>query len=288
MKSTSLIFAAAAFCSLISAEAFAEENYSLWPRRPAELEQARALVREQKNDEAVALLRPFVAERGVAGREARQIASAVNVRRYLSRQHPHAAIHVVKRGETMEKVASACRCPSDLIMLLNGMVEPSALKIGQKLVVVNMALRAEIHPEQREVSVWDGQELVADYEILSVAGLSGKTNTETTLSAREGTLHGGAVARRSPDYPASDRLLRLANGWILAGEQQVHGAVLRMRQQELNELILLLGVGAPISLVMYEENFTPPQPPPPAVESSQPASEATPSTGDAEAEKSPH
>ncbi len=258
MKSTSLIFAAAAFSSLFSAVASAEENYSLWPRRPAELEQARTLVREQKYDEAVALLRPFVAERGVAGREARQIAASVNVRRYLSRRHPHASVHVVKRGETMERIAVSSQCPSDLILLLNGMVEPSALKIGQKIVVVKMALRMEIHPEQREISVWDGEELVADYEILSLHGLSGKGNEQTSLAAREGTMKGAAVAGRSPDYPSSDRMLRLANGWVLAGEQQQHGACLRMRQQELNELSLLLGVGAQVFLVRDEESYTPP------------------------------
>ncbi len=258
MKSTSLIFAAAAFSSLLTGVAQAEENYSLWPRRPAELEQARNLVREQKYDEAVALLRPFVGERGVAGREARQIAAAVNVRRYLSRQHPHAFIHVVKRGENMERIASASKCPSDLILLLNGIVEPSALKVGQKLVVVPMKLRMEIHPEQREITVWDGAELVADYEILSVSGLTGKGNEQVTLSAREGTLQGGAVARRSQEFPSSDRLLRLSNGWVLAGEQQVAGPTLRLRQPELSELCLLLGVGAPVYLVRDEESYTPP------------------------------
>ncbi len=258
MKSTSLIFAAVAFCSLLPGLAGAEENYSLWPRRPAELEQARALVREQKYDEAVALLRPFVSERGVAGREARQIAAAVNVRRYLSRQNPHASLHVVKRGETVERVAAAAQCPSDLVLLLNGMVEPSTLKIGQKLVVVHMSLRAEIHTEQREISVWDGDELVAAYELLSLHGCEGKGNAETTLAAREGTLNGGAVPRRSQDFPASDRLLRLDNGWVLAGEQQLNGPVLRMRQGELNELGLLLGQGARVSLVREEEGFVPP------------------------------
>ncbi len=258
MKSTSLIFVAAVSCSLcFSPLALAEENYSLWPRRPAELEQARVLVREQKGEEAVALLRPFVGERGIAGREARQIAASVNVRRYLSRHHPHASIHVVKRGESMERIAAACKCPSDLILLLNGMVEPSALKIGQKLVVVKMCLRMEIHLEQREISVWDGDELVADYEILSVSGLGGKGNDQTQVSEREGTLHGGAVARRSSDYPSSDRMLRLANGWILAGEQVVNGPVLRLRQLDLSELSMLLGVGSQVMLVRDEEGYTP-------------------------------
>ncbi len=261
MKSTSLIFAAVASCSLFSGLSRAEDNYSLWPRRPAELEQARALVREQKYEDAVTLLRPFVGEQGIAGREARQIAAAVNVHRYLSRRHPHASVHVVRRGETVERIAAASKCPSDLILLLNGMVEPSSLKVGQKLVVVKMRLRMEIHTEQREISVWDGEELVADYDILSLHGVSGKGNEETSLAAREGTLKGGTVPRRSADFPSSDRLLRLANGWVLAGEQQVNGPCLRLRQQELSELGMLLAQGAHVSLVQDEDSFTPPAPP---------------------------
>ncbi len=255
MKSTFLIFAAAA-CSSLLPLAADEVNYSLWPRRPAELEQARQLVRTHKYEEAVALLRPFVGDKGIAGREARQIVARLNVGRYLSPRHPHAAVHTVKRGETMERIASASKCPSDLIMLLNGMVEPSSLKIGQKLMTVQMLLRAEIHPGERELSVWDGPELVAAYEILSVEGLAGKGNVETKLSARDGSLNGLAVARRSADYPASDRLLRLANGAVISGEKQPAGGdVLRLRQRDVNELCMLLGVGNRVSLVRDAESF---------------------------------
>ncbi len=275
MKSTSLIFAAAVFCNLLLAAA-AEENYSLWPRRPAELEQARQLVREQKYDEAVSLLRPFVAEDGIAGREARQIAASVNVGRYLSPRNPHLAVRTVRRGDTMERIASASKCPSDVIILLNGMVEPSALKAGQKLATVEMVLRMEIHPEQRELSVWDGKELVADYDILSLDGFHGKGNEETSVSAREGLLKGLAVARRSPDFPASDRMLRLRNGLTLAGEQaQADGAVLRMKQRDLNELSMLMAVGNRVSVVRDAKAFqASATPQPPAPETPVPAGDA--------------
>ncbi len=270
MKSTSLIFAAAAFCSLLPTLQ-AEENYSLWPRRPAELEQARNLVREQKYEEAVTLLRPFVGDAGIAGREARQIVASVNVRRYLSRAHPRARVVVVERGQTLAHIVSATGCPRDLIMLLNGIVEPSALKAGQRLVVVKMDLRMEIHPGQRELSVWDGDELVAVYEILSMNAISGKENAETTLTAREGLLMGGAVSRRSADFPSSDRLLRLGNGWVLASEHPEEAAALRLHRKDLNELGLLMHEGGRVSLVWDDEHFNAdaaavPKPAPPPAE----------------------
>ena len=62
----------------------------------------------------------------------------------------------------MARIAAMQKCPQDVIMLLNGIVEPSSLRIGQKLVVVPMRLRVEIYPLQREVSVWDGEQLVAE------------------------------------------------------------------------------------------------------------------------------
>ena len=55
----------------------AADNFSLWPRRPDELEQARRLMQEQKGGEAVLLLQPFVTDDGIAGREARQICGRV-------------------------------------------------------------------------------------------------------------------------------------------------------------------------------------------------------------------
>ncbi len=266
MKSTSLIFAAAAFCSLLPALQ-AEENYSLWPRRPAELEQARNMVRAQKYEEAVTLLRPFVGDVGIAGREARRIVSSINVRRYLTRAHPRASVVVVNRGDTMGGIVQRTGCPRDLIMMLNGMVEPSAIRVGQKLVVVRMDLRLEIHPNLREISVWDGDELVTVYDIQSMASPGGEMEAETTLAAREGVLKGVPVARRSADYPSSNRILRLANGWVLAGERQPEeeGAVLQLRQSDLNELGLLLLEGSRVSFVWDSEGFTPAPPAPAAV-----------------------
>lgn len=254
MRLTFLILSVAAFFNACGSVG-AAENYSLWPRRPAELEQARQLVREQKLPEAVKLLEPFVGEKGIAGREARQICGEVNVRRYLSRLHPGASVCRVKKGDTMAKIAAESKCPSDVIMLLNGIVEPSLLKVGQRLVVVRMDLRAEIHPAQREISVWDGHQLVADYDIVSIEGEDGKSNEETSISARDGYLQGASVPARSSLYPSSDRVLRLQNGWSVAAGQKVSGGVFRLEQKDVNELALLLRAGARISIVRDEDSF---------------------------------
>lgn len=240
-----------AFCSLFG-QVCAADNFSLWPRRPDELEQARRLMQEQKGGEAVLLLQPFVSDDGIAGREARQICGRVNVPRYLSRLHPGAEVYTVRAGDNMARIAAKQKCPQDVIMMLNGIVEPSSLRVGQKLVVVPMRLRVEIRPLQREVSVWDGDQLVADYPILNMDEVpeARRKNAVTRVSAREGYINGLAVLPRAPQFAASERVLVLENGVTLAGGQNGHGnQILRLDQKDLNELALMLDIGNEVKLI---------------------------------------
>lgn len=248
MKSIFLTIGVAVLFSFVCAGA---DNYSQWPRRPAELEQSRRLIREGKSAEAMQLLRPFLTESGIAGREARQIVGRVNVVRYLSRRHPKARVYTVKRGDTMARIARSCGCPEDVVMLINGMVEPSSIRTGQRIVVIPMELRMDIHPEQREVSIWDGSELVADYHLLSVPPSLPDACAETAVKERCGFLNGRKIAPGSPMLASGDRELVLQNGWRIVGDRGEGAAsrdAFRMEQRDVNEIALLMGVGAPVSV----------------------------------------
>lgn len=245
MTSISSILSAAVCFNLLALSAVAADNYSLWPRRPAELEQARRLVREQKGAEAVHLLQPFIHDNGIAGREARQITGSVNVQRYLSRRHPGARVYTVKSGDNVFKIAAAEKCPFELIMLLNGIVEPAGLRVGQKLVLVPMNCRMEINLSQREISVWDGETLVADYN-MSDAETIVKSKTETLLSACEGYMEGTRIPRRSAQMLSADRRIVLGNGLSIIGERRTEGNALCLSQRDLNELALLVTVESPV------------------------------------------
>lgn len=251
MTSISSILSAAVCFNLLVCSALAAENYSLWPRRPAELEQARRLVHEQKGAEAVHLLQPFIHDNGIAGREARQITGSVNVQRYLSRRHPDARVYTVKPGDNVFKIAAAEKCPFELIMLLNGIVEPSGLRVGQKLVLVPMNCRMEIRLTQHEICVWDGEILVADYAIKSVEPslVEVKLDSDVELSAREGSLEGTRLPQRSTLTAASQRLLRLSNGWVIGDEHRRDTFLIRMDSRDLNELALLLALGCRVSVL---------------------------------------
>lgn len=245
MTSISSILSAAVCFNLLALSAVAAENYSLWPRRPAELEQARRLVREQKGAEAVHLLQPFIHDNGIAGREARQITGSVNVQRYLSRRHPDARVYTVKPGDNVFKIATAEKCPFELIMLLNGIVEPAGLRVGQKLVLVPMNCRLEIHPAQRELCVWDGDTLVADYNLTAVPS-SAKSGEETSLAVCEGYMEETKIPRRSSQIASADRRLVMANGLRISGNQQTPSNALQMEQRDLNELALLLAADSSV------------------------------------------
>lgn len=246
MKSIFSILSAAVCFNLALPLGAQLTNYSLWPRRPAELEQARQLLFEHKGAEAAHILLPFIKEDGVTGSEARRITGLVNVPRYLSRRHPHAKIYTVKRGDTLVRVANTTKCPADILMLLNGMVEVSGLKIGQKLVYIPMKLRMEIHPAQKELSVWDGDRLVADYRITAHKGIKGIA--ETTISAREGHLHNKSIPPNSYLFPSSNRVLRLANGIVISGGASSAAASVTLSQADMNELGRLMTVSNQVTI----------------------------------------
>lgn len=247
MKSIFSILSVAVCFNGLAAAAFAAENYSLWPRRPAELEQARRLVREQKGAEAVHLLQPYIRDNGIAGREARQITGSVNVQRYLSRRHPDARVYTVKPGDNVFKISAAEKCPFELIMLLNGIVEPAGLRVGQKLVLVPMNCRVEILPAQREMCVWDGENLVANYNVVP-ADDAEKYRGETRVAACEGYSEGARLPRRSAQIASSDRVLLLANGISISGGQNSSAQAWHMAQRDLNELSLLITADSPVMI----------------------------------------
>ena len=140
-------------------------------------------------------------------------------------------------------------------MMLNGIVQPSALQVGQKLVVVPMRLRMEIRPLQREVSVWDGEQLVADYPLLEIDDIPAdrRKSSVVKVAAREGFLNGLAVPLRSPQFPSSERVLVLSNGMCLVGGQNGRSGIqLRMDQKDLNELAMMLDAGNEVKVVYPE------------------------------------
>lgn len=249
MKSIFLTLSVAACFNFILAQPVLAQNFSLWPKRPPEIEQARRLVRATQYDEAVNLLKPFTTGEGVVGREARKITAAVQVPRYLSRRNPYAAIYTVRPGDTLHRIVANTQCPAEMLMLLNGTADPSALKAGQRLVVVKMTLRAEVYPQMRELCVWDDEQLVASYDIDTLKLPNSKKNIQSKVENREGAIDGGVLPKRSTQYLASQRTIRLAGGIAICSAPCNSPHSIQMKAADVNELALLLSAGAEVIVV---------------------------------------
>ncbi len=249
MKLISLIISVAVCYSFTAC--LARENYSLWPRRPAELEQAQRLHYDKKDDEALRVLAPFIRKRGLAGHEARQLMGSINMRRYLSTKHPRMRIHTVRRGENLDRIATNYKSSTELITYVNRLLDPSDLKAGQEVYVVPADLRAELRLVDHEVSLWDGNILVASYDIQCSPELLKGENEEATLVERTGELNGRRVPRVSVFFASANRILRLSNGLVFTGvgNSVPSGTYVQLQPKDLNELSMLLSKGARFTIV---------------------------------------
>lgn len=257
MKSIFSIFVAAVcFSPCQSAEA---HNYSLWPRRPDDVTRAFELLDQGGEErEALKLLEPHLQGYGIGGREARKIAGRINAGKYLSGHMPGMALYTVKSGDNLFKIADRMKCPVDILMYANGMLEPSALKIGQKLKVPALNCRMEIRPDTNEIVVWDGSILVACYPVLQ-ARLPGSLPAEGRVLAREAFLDGQPVIRNSPDYASADKELVLAESRLrIASRPLPSGDVgLQLSAADANELSLLIVPGNKVTVVREGEGVFP-------------------------------
>ncbi len=229
-------------------------NYSLWPRRPEAIAKARALILQQDLDVALEVLAPYVQERNIGGKEARALVAQINKRRYLSRQNPHASIYTVKSGDHVSRIAQRSQMPLDLLYLLNGMIEPSKLQVGQKLAVASMELRIDIDVLEQELQVWDASTLVAVYpvQIESAQKLIKGGESTGLVSNRLSYADGRKISTQSPYYSSADRVLKLSDGAYIAGEQKLASAVAvyQLSQPDMNELALLVREGTVVRLLV--------------------------------------
>lgn len=244
MKLIYLILGVGVCCSGVMAT-YAQDNFSHWPRRPQEFEQAQLLLSQQKWAEAAHALQPFVRDTDNFGCEARSVVGRTNIVRYLSRMHPYSSVYTVRQGDTLPKIASKTQCPVDLLMLYNGLTTPSALKIGQKLVFVDMLLRIEIYPSLNELTVWDGDVLVTSYKILSMKGgvEAQEDEREVTVSSREAYIQGKRIPDNSAQTSYADKLIRFSNGFVVCSQMQKDKNTLCLSQKDINELAFLIRVG---------------------------------------------
>lgn len=227
-----------------------EKNYSLWPRRPLAMEDARLLLEDNQPRRALELLLPYIGMDGIVGSDARFLCSRIMLARYFSVDNPHSKIYTVRRGDQFQGIANRLKCPSDVLMLNNGLMDASIINVGQKLRYAAMALRLEIRPEWREVLVWDDDVFIASYPLYSLPAAAQKS-ADLLVKKRMGYHKSRMISSRSPYFIASSRALMLSNDLYLVGDDSSAPAnkVLRMEQKDINELSSLIYEGARVNII---------------------------------------
>ena len=139
MRSISLTSSARVFFSLLAAACCAQgvfadgENYSLWPRRPEALAEARRLMDRGSLPQALELLQPLVEQGGVVGREAKDLIGSLRIRQLLDPNGPDVKKYTVRRGDSWIRMVRKLDCSQAMVMHLNGLMDIPVLHAGDVL-----------------------------------------------------------------------------------------------------------------------------------------------------------
>lgn len=231
----------------------AEENYSLWPRRPEALQQATRLVTEGKEGEAASMLEPLIGRKDVIGQEAREMLGALRIRDVLDPARCPSETYIVKRGDSWISISNKTKCSLDFIMHLNQFMERPSLVQGQKLLVKPLNFHLVINIPNKELSIWDGEKFIKSYPILMMRDV-GKDNATVTVRAKNAIGDGKDVRSYSPEFASADKQLVIGtreHSWVIDaskdGKMRTQGFY--MRREDCNEVALLVRQGNTVEIV---------------------------------------
>ena len=236
-------------CSVV----VAEENYSLWPRRPEALQQAAILAAEGRTEEAASMLEPLIGRKGVIGQEARDMLGSLRIREVLDPARCASETYVVKRGDSWIGISNKTKCPLDFIMHLNQFVDRPALVQGQKLKVRDLNFRLLINVPAKELSIWDGEKFIKSYPILMMRDV-GKENAAVTVKAKNAIEAGKDLRSYSPEFAAADKQLVIGTkerSWVIdvSKDGKMRSPGFYLRREDCNEVALLVRQGNAVQIV---------------------------------------
>ena len=186
MKSISLTSSAKVFFSLLAAAFCAQgvladgENYSLWPRRPEALAEARRLMDRGSLPKALELLQPLAEQGGVVGKEAKELIGRLRIRQLLDPNGPDVKKYTVRKGDSWIRMVRKLGCSQAMVVHLNGLMDIPALRAGDVFKYRPLDFHVVVNVPEKEICLYDGTDFVKGYPILSMKD-GGKKNVETTV-----------------------------------------------------------------------------------------------------------
>lgn len=212
MKSISLTSSAKVFFSLLAAAFCAQgvladgENYSLWPRRPEALAEARRLMDRGSLPKALELLQPLAEQGGVVGKEAKELIGRLRIRQLLDPNGPDVKKYTVRKGDSWIRMVRKLGCSQAMVVHLNGLMDIPALHTGDVFKYRPLDFHVVVNVPEKEICLYDGTDFVKGYPILSMKD-GGKKNVETTVKDEQ-----APVSIYSRQFPSADKTLVLAAG----------------------------------------------------------------------------
>ena len=212
MKSISLTSSAKVFFSLLAAAFCAQgvladgENYSLWPRRPEALAEARRLMDRGSLPKALELLQPLAEQGGVVGKEAKELIGRLRIRQLLDPNGPDVKKYTVRKGDSWIRMVRKLGCSQAMVVHLNGLMDIPALHAGDVFKYRPLDFHVVVNVPEKEICLYDGTDFVKGYPILSMKD-GGKKNVETTVKDEQ-----APVSIYSRQFPSADKTLVLAAG----------------------------------------------------------------------------
>ena len=241
MKSISLTSSAKVFFSLLTAAFCAQgiladgENYSLWPRRPEALAEARRLMDRGSLPKALELLQPLAEQGGVVGKEAKELIGRLRIRQLLDPNGPDVKKYTVRKGDSWIRMVRKLGCSQAMVVHLNGLMDIPALHAGDVFKYRPLDFHVVVNVPEKEICLYDGTDFVKGYPILSMKD-GGKKNVETTVKDEQ-----APVSIYSRQFPSADKTLVLAaGGYVIdAARGTPRSPGFYLSRQDCNELAML-------------------------------------------------
>ncbi|MEG2970796.1 MAG: LysM peptidoglycan-binding domain-containing protein [Akkermansia sp.] len=235
----------------ITGVGMAQENYSLWPRRPEALAKAQILAEQGDLVAAEKILAPLLILDNVVGAEARDTLGRIKIRQMLNPQTCDAQTYTVVRGDTWIGVSRKTKCPLDYLMYLNQLMDLKGLQIGQKLKVKNLDYRIEVNVPQKRITLWDGEKFIKSYPIHMFRDL-GKEDVTTTIKSESAMHADREVTGSTQEFASGDKTIFLLKPALVITSSKtgkMNQAGYYLKREDCNELSLLVRAGNRVDLI---------------------------------------
>lgn len=188
--------------------------------------------------------------------EARRILGEINVDRLLDPDFKEGKKHItVKSGDNYTSLVRKHKTTFDSLVHLSRLKnsDPRALRIGKKLTVMTLDLRAVVDTRRKTFTIWRGGEFIKEYPIRKISYNGKKSVTRLKVASIKGWHRERLYPSHSEHYRASTKVLNLSNKSLSIralpeDDEEDFGFGFYLDASDMEELPLLLRPGNDVEI----------------------------------------